>query len=196
MQKDWPHVVQIDVVERQAVASARTGNGQWARISDAGLVLDVKPAATPGLPVAGAVTAPDTPGATLDPRSTGLVNVAGRMPNALRPRVAQILEENGRLSLILNTKTTVLLGDANQLDTKLMAAAAVLDNADPKTIAVLDVTSPAFPLATPVGKTTSPATTVAPKKSSASTTAATPSKTTTKPTSKPSTTAVRTTAAR
>ena len=146
---DWPHVVRIEIVERQAVASVPTDDNRWAKVDKNGVVLSVATGQPPSLPVPIGIKAPAAgPGAKLDPSSSAMVEALTIMPPSLRPLVTQIQNDRSVMLLTLNTGTTIRLGDATKLGEKLLAAATVVSNSDPKTLVLLDVTVPERPIAT------------------------------------------------
>jgi len=192
--ESWPHVVKVAIVERVALVAAQTTDNKWAQIGPDGVVLSVTPKPVGKLPVALDVKAEPRPGARLDPSSANIMTVAEALPDSLRSRVTQMQWRDGTMRLGLDAGTVVVIGDMNELDEKLMAAASVLSHTDPKTIETLDVRSPHLPVATPKNKSV-PAATTATTAASKSTTSKSTTTTSTKPKNS-TTTSVKTTVAR
>lgn len=156
----WPHAVNIKVVEQRAVAIAPTSDKKFALLGPDGTVLSITDVPEPNFPGVLDLTAPAKVGEKVEANTGGVkdsLQVATLMPQSLQPHVVQIQNQSGLLKLGLRSGTVVTLGDAGDLPDKLLSAAAVVSQTDPKTLAHLDVTSPRFPVAEPKpeGKATS-----------------------------------------
>lgn len=146
---DWPHTLQIEVVEKHAVATAKTSSNQFALLANDGTVLEVTTTTPRGFPFLVGVSTSDELRSALRDDDLTLTTIATALPDSLRPKVSQLQVQDGQFRLGLTNGVVVELGDDDRLGEKLMSAATVISQADNKTIRVLDVRSPSLPVAQP-----------------------------------------------
>jgi cell division protein FtsQ len=149
LERRWPGTIAVSLVERLPVAAVAGGTGT-ALVGEDGVVVEL---ATPqDVAAAGvvAVAGPTdlAPGDRYD--APELLSVAAALPEQLRPLVASVTpgDGEGAVELQLAAGGVVRLGAADQLPTKLVAAATVLTQVDTGCLAVLDVRVPSVPAVT------------------------------------------------
>jgi len=149
--RQWPGTVQIDVVEREAVAAVPAGTDQWMLVDQTGRGLELVgqlPAgmvALAGLPPIAAV------GASADPAAADALVVAEQLPADLAAQVASIgLAEGGGLELTLAAGGVVRFGPPTDVAAKLLALRTVLETVDLESLATLDLRVPSVPVLTRV----------------------------------------------
>lgn len=147
--RDWPHGVVVHVRERNAVAMVRATSGVWLTLAADGMVLAAGEKMPTGLPVVLDLQTTASQGTMLPEQDRALLQVAGALPDSLRSKVTQLQKQGEVMRLGLQNNVIVILGDANLLGNKLMAAAAVLAQSEKPNIAILDVQSPTMPVAIP-----------------------------------------------
>jgi cell division protein FtsQ len=171
----WPTTVKIAITERSPVALMAGPPGQLAVIDVTGRVLAVWPTGTgptgTGPTVTGPTVTGPVPGVGL-PTLIGLdpAGPAGStLPDGDPVRAALALlaaaprdiglsaktwirtvqvADDGELSAVLNTNITIRLGPIDQLDTKLLALRALLEQVDLKGVATIDLRVPDAPALT------------------------------------------------
>lgn len=149
VKRRWPNTVSIEVRERSPAASVPAAGGGWALVDDSGHVLEpvanapADPPALEGVPPVG-------PPGTLVPAETRAPLVVARaLTPALRMRVGAVVRAaDGELQLRLRANGVVRLGDTGALESKLVAAEAVLGDVDSRVVALLDVRVPDTPVLT------------------------------------------------
>jgi cell division protein FtsQ len=165
--RHWPTTVQIRITERVPAALIPSQPGLMAVIDGTGRVLAVGPApsgpalgATPAaaarrLPTILGLEPAGRPGSWLgdDGRLQGalalIAAVAADGPPSLRDRISTVsVAQDGQLSATLTPSVTVHLGPPDQLDSKLLALRALLEQVDLKGVTSIDVRVPDAPVLT------------------------------------------------
>jgi cell division protein FtsQ len=175
--RHWPTTVQIRITERVPVALIPSQPGQVAVVDGTGRVLAVGPApgGPPALPVsdpAGAGAAAGRrlptivgldpaggPGSSLadDGRLQGalalIAALAANGPPSLRDRISTVsVAPDGQLSATLAPAITLRLGPSEQLEAKLLALGALVQQVDLKGVTSIDVRVPDSPVLTRAGR--------------------------------------------
>lgn len=126
----WPRTVRLVVTERVPVATARSGDGQWVLVDDAGVRFSPTPDQAPGLPEL--QVAPEQPPGPA-------VEVLAELPATLRDQVATVqLPSPASVLLLLRDGRSVVWGPPGQVGRKAAVVAALL----PRPGKTIDVTSP------------------------------------------------------
>lgn len=147
--KQWPGTVRLEVVERSAIAVARTEAGQWAALDREGRVLAVIPDRPPGSIAMTNLGLPGAPGTSLGSHALGPMAVAEAIPAAARDRVGEVVAlEGGEVELRLLPSGTVRLGPTDQLPAKMEALATMVTKVDLRRLDVLDLRVPSAPVLT------------------------------------------------
>jgi cell division protein FtsQ len=152
VERRWPGTIVVAVVERTPVAAVAVAGGA-ALVGADGIVVAVTDPASPTdlagtVPVVG--PADLAPGDRFD--APELLGVAAAIPEVLRPLVAAVGpgDGDGAVELALAAGGVIRLGAADQLATKLVAAATVLTQVDTACLATVDVRVPSAPAVTRV----------------------------------------------
>lgn len=147
--KKWPRTVRLEVVERSAVAVARTETGQWAVLDREARVLAVIPDRPPGSIAMTNLGLPGAPGTSLGAAAAGAMAVAEAIPEAARAKVGEVVAlEGGEVELRLLPAGTVRLGPVDQLPAKMEALATMVTKVDLRRLDVLDLRVPSAPVLT------------------------------------------------
>jgi cell division protein FtsQ len=113
-----------------------------------GRVLDAVASVPAGLVVVEVADPLPKAGDRVGPEVRDALEIADRAAGALPAAVRAVRHDDAGLALALRDGGSVLLGDARQLDSKLVAVAAMLDRVDRRCLGVLDVRVPASPVLT------------------------------------------------
>jgi cell division protein FtsQ len=146
VRRRWPGTVEVDVTVRPPVASVPVTGGT-ALVAADGVVVAVVPSPSPLVVVEG----PPTLGAGDRVEDRDLLAVAAALPEAVRAQVAAVGRGDAGVELRLAAGGAVRLGDAEDLEGKLGAAATVLSQVDLSCVAVIDVRVPAVSTVTRQG---------------------------------------------
>lgn len=150
VRRDWPGTLRVDIVERVPAALIPAGDGSFAVLDAASVVIGTRSAAAaPDLPLV-EVDLDVMPGDTQMSATAGLAVVASMSPD-LVPWVERVRIHEGErttLSLELIGTATAVLGDTSLLGDKLEALRAVLTGADLGCIDEIDVAVADFPTIT------------------------------------------------
>lgn len=141
--RKWPGTIRITVAERAPVAVVADAQRAWL-VDRSGRVLASAPDAADLVTVRIPGVVRVEPGGTLDGLDAALA-VAARVPLEVPGEAAGIRVADGEVSVELATGGTVLLGDAAELDDKLVALRTVLDQVDRTCLDVLDLRVPTHP---------------------------------------------------
>jgi cell division protein FtsQ len=142
--RSWGGEVRVEVTERVAVAALTAGEGSWLLADGDGRVLATAAAEPADVALLDGVTASAEPGDRLDDDVLGLLSVAAAVPPSLRPEVARV-HGGDAVEAELRAGGVIVLGDPEDADAKLAAAAAVLATVTPGCVDRLDVTLPDAP---------------------------------------------------
>lgn len=142
---DFPHGLKISVVQNRPVALL-VANGRQVAVAPDGTILDASKVED-GLPIVRVGVLPSS-SRMPDGPARDRVAVAAAAPSRLLPRVASISIEHGRGAVAqLQHGPVVIFGQADALDRKWLAAAAVLANRSSQGAAYIDVRMPDRPVA-------------------------------------------------
>jgi cell division protein FtsQ len=147
VERRFPGTVAITVVEREPAAVVSHG-GQLALADEHGRILDSVASAPRGLVVVDLAAAVPAPGERVPSDVRGALELATRAADELPSAVQAVRADSGGVALALAEGGSVHLGSLDDLDAKLMAVAAVVDQVDLRCLAVLDVRVPASPALT------------------------------------------------
>jgi cell division protein FtsQ len=150
VQRRWPGTIVVDLVERTPVAAVAVAGGTALVGADGIVVAVADPASLAGLTGVVPVAGPADLAAGDRYDAAGLLAVAAAVPDVLRPLIAGIGpgEGEGAVELALVDGGVIRLGAADQLATKLVAAATVLTQVDTACLATVDVRVPSAPAVT------------------------------------------------
>jgi cell division protein FtsQ len=148
--REWPSRIRVELAERTPLAVYGGTDGAWHVVDTEGVVL----ATLAGRPVdVFLITGewpPLAPGQAVPPNLADAVRVARGLPPTLASRTLELaVDANGNVELHLQPKGKVVLGTADQLRDKLIAAVTMLSRVDPNTLVTLDVRAPATPVVDP-----------------------------------------------
>ncbi|MET7326930.1 FtsQ-type POTRA domain-containing protein [Nonomuraea sp. NPDC005650] len=130
----WPGTLKIEVVEREPVAAIPAG-GKVAIVDKQGVVIEVKSAAPPMLPVLKV----DNP-AVGDPAMTAALQVIQAVPDVLAPKVREVRAGTAEgVTLLLSDGRTVIWGGADRPKEKARILTSLLKR---EKATVYDVSSP------------------------------------------------------
>jgi cell division protein FtsQ len=155
--RNWPSTVGISLHERVPAALVTAANGDWAVTDGAGRVLARATGAAPSPPPALGTALPTLHGVAQLPALGATLpapaDPALRVLTALqRPLVGQVSSvdvlPDGEVALTLMPGVVVQLGDAEQLQQKLMATLALLSQVRPASLRTIDVRVPEAPALT------------------------------------------------
>lgn len=139
--RQWPGTVTVEVVERTPLAAMATPAGA-AVVDRAGRVLEVTATPPPGLVTLAGLDPAGAPGSTLGDGAAELLTVAAALPADLLPLVSAVERSDGGVSLVLAAGGRVLLGPADDLGAKLLAATTVLRQVELTEVCTIDVRVP------------------------------------------------------
>ena len=153
VERRWFGTLGIVVTERTPVAALPGRGGGWVVASAEGRLLDTAARPPGGLPVIEGGGFGGRPGETVAPVALGALRVAGALPPSLRERVGSVAvtrEGTVRLALALDDghPVEVRLGPPEDVAAKLLALAALLDEADLSRARVVDLRVPDVPTVT------------------------------------------------
>jgi cell division protein FtsQ len=144
--RELPHGLTLEVIERQPVATVEGPAGRDLPVADDGILLpDSDPARSlPQLPV----TVPSSSGQLEDVPALEMLAAVAASPPALARHI-ETVERDGEEGLMatLEPGPLVVLGDATRLDAKWAAAAAAIADGDAAAAGYLDVSLPERPAA-------------------------------------------------
>lgn len=153
VRRAWPGAVSITVVERVPVAVIAAEGGGWIVVDHAGRQLAVEQSPSLDLVrIAGRVLPPAL-GEVAGERYRGAVDLAAVVPASLRTSIASLWPKRDgtvEASVELPTGGTAVarFGAADQLASKLLALAAVLERADLDNVRIIDLRAPGAPALT------------------------------------------------
>ncbi len=145
VQRRWPGRIQVDLVEREAVASLKADDGSWYLVDAEGFATAraVRPA--PGLTSVPGFDRPITVGEVIDRDGQALVTVASSLPRIIKRDTDQVsVSTEVGVELVMGS-IRVLVGSDDDLDLKMIALSAVLDQVDMADVCAVDVRVPDFP---------------------------------------------------
>jgi cell division protein FtsQ len=145
--RSFPNGVTIIVRERKPVAVV-AHERQLALVDDGGRVLDTVASVPAGLVVVEVADAVPAPGNRVDQDVRDALDIAQQAAGALHAAVRAVRHDDHGLALALQEGGVVRLGDAGELDAKLVAVATILDQVDRRCLAVLDVRVATSPVLT------------------------------------------------
>lgn len=153
VRRSWPGAISIELVERTPVAAIAAEGGGWVLVDRAGRQLAVEP--EPALElvrVAGARIEPRLGRAAGDAYD-GALDLAAVVPASLRGRIGALWPQadgavEATVTIADGRTATVRFGTADQLESKLVALAAVLERADLANVRVIDLRVPGAPALT------------------------------------------------
>lgn len=146
VERRWPNALQVEVVERVAVASVPAGEA-WAALDRGGRVLEISPE-PPRQTVVRAEAEIGDPGTIVDPLVRPGIEVAAVLPDRVRARVAELRVAEGQVEAVLASGALVRVGEATELPDKLIALETVLAKADLRGVTIIDVRVPSAPALT------------------------------------------------
>jgi cell division protein FtsQ len=135
-------------VEERAPAAVVAADGRLALVDETGRVLAGVASAPAGLVTVDGLAALPAPGDQVPESLRPALAVALRVAAALEERAAAVRSTDGGLEVSLAEGGLALLGTADDLDTKLVALVAVLDQVDRGCLERVDVRVPTSPVLT------------------------------------------------
>jgi cell division protein FtsQ len=148
----FPHSLRIAVTPERPVAVVRAGTRAWLVSARGRIVRALERGALPDLPrlwLPSAVVL--APGGVLgQDEHISAVRALARLPEGFPGTVAVARETEGAITLVLASRTELMLGDGNDLPRKLRVAAGILTSLSPgerATLRYLDVALPDRPVA-------------------------------------------------
>ena len=153
VRRAWPGAVSITVVERTPIAAIAAKGGGWVVVDRGGRQLAVEQEPALGLVrVAGRTLAPSL-GAPAGERYQGALDLAAVVPETLRPAIASLWPQRdgtieATVALPPGGTATTRFGAPDQLESKLLALAAVLERADLANVRIIDLRVPGAPALT------------------------------------------------
>jgi cell division protein FtsQ len=163
--RHWPTTLKIRITERAPAARMADSAGQVAVVDGTGRVLAVGPATaapTPGtrLPTVLGLDPAGVPGSTLpdaDPVRAALALIAAAPRDigvSSTTWIATVqVADDGELTAVLSPSVTIRMGPAEQLDAKLLALRALLEQVNLKGVATIDLRVPDAPALTRSNRT-------------------------------------------
>lgn len=151
--RSFPGTIVVEVVEREAVAAIAAREGGWVLVDRGGRQLAVE--AEPALElvrIAGRKIAA-APGESAGERFQGALELASVIPASLQHAIASLWPQRdgtveATVALPTGTTATARFGASSQLESKLVALAAVLERADLADVRIIDLRVPGAPALT------------------------------------------------
>lgn len=153
VRRSWPGTIAVSIVERTPVAAVAAKKGGWVLVDASGRQLDVSTQPAIDLVrVAGLPLVP-APGVLAGPAYDDALALAAAIPKSLRSSIQSVWPKaDGNVDAIAvvpgGREATVRFGTADQLDTKLIALASVLERADLSGVRTIDLRVPNAPALT------------------------------------------------
>ena len=153
VRRSWPGTISVSVVERTPVAALQSTRSGWVLVDRGGRQLSTeKEPAVDLVRVAGTPIVP-APGVAAGERYQGAIDLAAALPTSLHGVVSSIWpKRDGSLDALVvvpgGDTATVRLGAPDQLESKLVALASVLERADLNRVSVIDLRVPGAPALT------------------------------------------------
>ena len=153
VRRAWPGAVSITVVERAPVAVIAAKGGGWVVVDRGGrqLAIEQEPALdlvrVAGRPLASRL------GEDAGERYRGAIDLAAVVPGSMRTSIASLWpQRDGTIEATIELPpggtATALFGAPDQLESKLLALAAVLERADLGNVRIIDLRVPGAPALT------------------------------------------------
>lgn len=148
VRRRWPGTVEVEVVERRAVAQLPATGGGWAQVDASGRVLARSRQPSGSMVLLRGLVA-GRPGTSLDRSARPALRVAAAMGPAMTGLVATVDGRRGEVTITLREGAVVHMGPPEDIAVKLRSLAALLASA-PRTcpIATIDVLVPSAPVLT------------------------------------------------
>jgi len=153
VRRSWPGALQVDVVERVAVAAIAARGGGWVLVDRAGHQLEVvEEPALEVVRVAGRRIAAE-PGEVAGDRYQGALDLAAALtPSIGASLVAVWPQRDGSIEATVRLRdgheAAVRFGAPDQLEAKLLALGSILETTDPAGVRVIDLRVPSGPALT------------------------------------------------
>ena len=153
VRRAWPGAVSITIVERVPVAAIAAKGGGWVVVDRGGRQLAVEKEPSLDLVrVAGRALSP-APGEAAGEPYQGSLDLAAVVPASLRASIASLWpQRDGTIEATVELPTggtaVARFGAADQLESKLLALAAVLERADLANVRIIDLRVPGAPALT------------------------------------------------
>lgn len=146
--RHWPSTVEVQIVERMALATIAAEGGGWALVDRTGRVLAVQEAAPQELAQVIAPAAP-APGRQVHSAAQAGLSVVEALPAALSQSLETVtVAEDDTILLGLKSTPTVMFGPAEQVRPKLVALSTLLARVDLRGVKGIDVRVPTAPVVT------------------------------------------------
>lgn len=153
VRRSWPGTVSISLLERVPVAAIAARGGGWVVVDRGGRQLAVEQ--EPALELVRVAGRPITPalGADAGERYQGSLDLAAVVPPSLRTAIGALWpQRDGTIEAAVQLpgggSAVVRFGVADQLESKLVALAAVLERADLARVRIIDLRVPGAPALT------------------------------------------------
>ena len=140
----WGGVVTIQVVEREAVAALATGS-RFALVDIEGQQLEIVDTRPDALPVVDGWEVSGVPGQAIDRVAVEAVIVATTLASRPLEGVGPVSVRDAQVHVSVDPQGVVNLGDADELEGKLVALETVLANVDLRCLDIIDVRVPSTP---------------------------------------------------
>lgn len=153
VRRSWPGAIQVDVVERVAVAAIAARGGGWVLVDRGGHQLAVeREPALDLVRIAGRSVAAE-PGERTESFFQGALDLAAALPPTLEAAIGAVWpQRDGSLEASVRlpdgSEATVRFGAPDQLEAKLLALGSILDITDSAGLRVIDVRVPSGPALT------------------------------------------------
>ena len=148
-------VIHVEVVEREPTMAIRSGDG-YVLVDNDGRQVRTSPIAPDGfLPVIGLV-ATGVPGDPAPPGSTSVLRLMGEITPPVRAAVSEVIVSGDQLALRLSQGGRVVLGDDEELRSKVISLETLLASVDLRCVHEIDLTVPSAPALSRIGEKGNP----------------------------------------
>ncbi len=153
VEREWPGRVVVAIEERTAMAALAVSRRRWVVVDADGRRLeDVRSGQPPNVPVRGLPSPQGRLGSPVGAFAEGAVALTGLLPGNLRMRAPAVqVGPDGRLSVELivgERRVQAVFGRPEQLRSKVISLATVIDTVDPERLVRIDLRRPSEPVLT------------------------------------------------
>jgi len=145
VERRWPGRIRVSVTERVAVASLMGEDGTWYLIDAEGYALARAQRPAPSLVAVPSYGKPIVVGEMIERDGRSLVAVVSQLPPPIQRDTRQItVSEEAGVELRID-RIRIWVGSEDDLDDKMGALVATMDQVDMAGVCVIDVRVPAYP---------------------------------------------------